>query len=252
MFARRELELLATVADQAASVVENVVLSGQLMRSRERIVAAREEERRRLRRDLHDGLGPQLTGVGLGLDLIAETAGADSPGVSAQAQRLRREVSDALADVRRLVEGLRPPRLDDVGLVGAICELAGNAERSGVRVEVRASEDFPGLPAAVEVAAYRIVAEALTKVVRHSHARRCSVELTAGANLRLAVEDDGVGIAEAVGSVVPAVRVGTGTFSMVERAEELGGTCRIGPSSAGGVRVEAMLPTLGSMDKVRQ
>ncbi len=234
--AAREQELLATVASQAATVAETVVLTEHLLRSREQLIAAREEERRRLRRDLHDDLGPQLTGIALGLDLLAESAQLrGQTDLMASAERLHGELADAIVEIRRLVEDLRPPRLDDAGLVGAIRELAGRAGRSGVRIEVSAPSELPPLPAAVEVAAYRIAAEAMTNVVRHAGASTCSVDLTVGLDdLSLVIEDDGNGGAR------PGA--GNGTTTIMERAEELGGTCAIGPGPAGGSRVAATLP----------
>jgi len=139
----RERALLNDLATQASVAAANVRLTEDLRRSRERIVAAREEERSRLRNDLHDGLGPQLTGVALGLDLVIETAEEAAPAAAAAAERLRTELEDAIADIRRLVQGLRPPRLDEVGLCGALREMAARAERSGLIVDALAESGPP-------------------------------------------------------------------------------------------------------------
>jgi signal transduction histidine kinase len=232
--------LLADLAQHAGPAVHAVRLNADLQRSRERLVAAREEERRRLRRDLHDGLGPTLAGMALQLDAARNRSG--DPGVDEILASLRVETQDAIADVRRVVEELRPPALDELGLVGA---LRGQAERlagAGGRgtdrlvVDVEAPEALPPLPAAVEVAAYRIATEALTNVVRHAGAGRCVVRLAVGSQLELELEvvDDGRGI----GAEPP----GVGLSSMRERAAELGGSCTIGAARGGGTAVRAALP----------
>ncbi|MDQ6837869.1 MAG: sensor histidine kinase [Actinomycetota bacterium] len=232
----RERALLNDLATQASVAAANVSLTEDLRRSRERIVAAREEERSRLRNDLHDGLGPQLTGVALGLDLVIETAEEAAPEAAAAAERLRSELEDAIADIRRLVQGLRPPRLDEVGLCGALREMVARAERSGLIVDAQLPDDCPALPAAIEVAAFRIAAEAITNVVRHAGARSCVVALHVASALHLSVTDDGRGLNGALG--------GVGTTSMRERAEELGGSCTVGPGETGGCRVEAHIPVI--------
>lgn len=234
---RRERALLHDLASQAAVAAANVLLTEDLRHSRERIVTTREEERRRLRNDLHDGLGPQLTGVALGLDLVAEGAQAGAPEAAAAAERLRAELEDAIADVRRLVQGLRPPRLDEVGLCGALHEVVSRAGRSGLQLRADLPEAPLVLPAAVEVAVYRIATEAITNAVRHSGARTCTLSLRVGPDVHLQVSDDGTGCG--------ASPSGIGTTSMRERAEELGGTCTIGPSASGGCLVESHVPLAG-------
>jgi signal transduction histidine kinase len=155
---------------------------------------------------------------------------------------VRGDLQGAIADIRRLVYGLRPPTLDEFGLIGAIRERAADysvhgrtAETPGLRIDVEAPERLPTLPAAVEVAAYRIVEEALTNVVRHANAQRCIVRLALGDALELEVGDDGVGVPQ-------ACRAGVGFTSMRERAEELGGSCVVEPATGGGTRVVARLP----------
>jgi signal transduction histidine kinase len=207
-----------------------------LQRSRERLVAAREEERRRVRRDLHDGLGPMLGGLTLKLDVADDLVGRDPGAAHALLRDLKAQVQTAIADIRRLVYALRPPALDDLGLVAALRAEAMQYELSGLRVTIDAPEPMPALPAAVEAAAYRIVQEALTNVVRHAGARRCAARLALrdGA-VQLEVSDDGLGLPPARGR-------GVGLASMRERAEELGGTCVVEPLPAGGTRVRATLP----------
>ena len=140
--------------------------------------------------------------------------------------------------MRRSVHALRPPALDELGLVPAFRETAAQYCQGGLRTSVEAPEDLPPLPAAVEVAAYHIAQEAVTNVVRHAEANTCLVrlDLDDGAGvLRLEVEDDGRGIG-------PERGTGVGLSSMRERAEELGGTCVIEPGAKGGTRVRVQLP----------
>ncbi len=161
-------------------------LRADLARSRERLVLAREEERRRLRRDLHDGLGPSLASIGLRAEASAEMLTTDPEAAKRLLDELGDEVQTTLADIRRLVDGLRPPALDELGLIGAIEQQASRlegavGERPPTTISLVATPDpLPGLPAAVEVAAYRIVVEALTNAVRHAEARTCQVRLTVG------------------------------------------------------------------------
>jgi signal transduction histidine kinase len=209
---------------------------GELQRSRERLVTTREEERRRLRRDLHDGLGPALAGAALKVEAAENLLASDLDGASGLLQDARAEIQDAVAEVRRLVYALRPPALDELGLVGALREQAqrlGVGER--VRVEVDAPEQLDGLPAAVEVAAYRIAMEAMTNVARHAHAHVCRVRLSVNGALELEISDDGHGLPS-------GHRAGVGLTSMHERADELGGTCTVERIDGSGTRVSARLP----------
>jgi signal transduction histidine kinase len=139
----------------------------------------------------------------------------------------------ALADIRRLVYGLRPPALDELGLVGALEQAARKHQQTEVTVEAPAP--LSSLPAAVEVAAYRIVQEAIKNAVEHGQAKKCVVYLALDGNLCLTVEDDGLGLPE-------AVTPGVGLVSMRERAEELGGTFKIYTRPVSGTKVEVHLP----------
>ncbi len=237
---KRLLDALARHAEAAAYAAR---LTADLQKSRERLVNAREEERRRLRRDLHDGLGPQLATLTLKLDTARnllsqeEMAGADTllAGLKAQAQ-------DAISDIRRLVYDLRPPALDELGLIPAIREQAIIYSPYGLNVSVEAPEEMPPLPAAIEVAAYRIVQEALTNVSRHARASVCRVRISISGGLEVEITDNGIGLPE-------GRRVGVGLSSMRERAAELGGTCEIEPIPEGGTRVLARLPLPASGEK---
>lgn len=206
-------------------------LAEQLQVSRERLVVAREEERRRLRQELHDGLGPLLTGVALSADAAANLAEGSPAESQALLADVRRDSRTAIAEVRRIVEDLRPPALDELGLVAALqaraAQTSRRADGSTLLATVEAPEPFPPLPAAVEVAAYRIATEALVNAVRHSEATRVVTRLACQDELSLVVEDDGPWQAEWA--------PGVGLTGMYERAAELGGTCTVGPGPGGGV-----------------
>jgi signal transduction histidine kinase len=235
-FSNSDRKLLEDLARQVGIAAHAVRLTTDLQRSRERLVASREEERRRLRRDLHDGVGPQLAALTLKLETARNRLSHDS-----EAQALLSDLAEraraAVADIRRAVHALRPPALDELGLVPALREVAAQYSHKDLSINLDAPQDLPPLPAAIEVACYRITQEALTNVVRHAGASSCSVRLALeGVGMvHLEVIDDGGGVGE-------DHKVGVGLFSMRERAEELGGTCTIEPLPGSGTRVNARLP----------
>jgi signal transduction histidine kinase len=236
-FSDADRSLLEDLARQAEVAVHAVRLTTDLQHSRERLVATREEERRRLRRDLHDGLGAQLAGLNVQAGTLRRLIARDPDAADDLVVELREELRGAIADIRRLVYDLRPPALDDLGLVEALRQLA---ERHGSKGEplsvlVEAPEDLPDLPAAVEVAVYRITQEALTNVVRHARARTCVVRLVVDESVTLEIVDDGVGI-------LAERSAGVGLSSMRERAAELGGNCVVEPAPKGGTQVLVRLP----------
>jgi signal transduction histidine kinase len=239
-----EQRLLRDLARQLGGALHARLLRDDLQRARERLVLAREEERRRLRRDLHDGIGPALAG----LTLKTETARALLPPGTDDASRqlgdLSEEIRRTVVDVRRLVEGLRPPALDELGLAGACAQAVERLTAgAGVSASMRVSDDLPALPAAVEVAAYRIVVEAVTNTVRHARARHCQVSVDHGeAALAIIVTDDGVGLPTSASH-------GHGLAIMRERAEELGGTVTVRDASPG-VAVAARLPAAAAVARV--
>jgi len=260
-FSPADMRLLEDLGRHAEVAVQAVRLTADLQKSRERLVSAREEERRRLRRDLHDGLGPTLATLSLGLDVSLKILHDDPQEAESLMRRLKTETQDAVVDIRRLVYGLRPPALDDLGLVPAIREQAskhGNladapdhreggmtGHKYGLVFFVEAPETLPPLSAAVEVACYRIAQEAITNVVRHSRASSCRVRLTineAETEIELEVLDAGVGLPS-------DRRAGVGMNSMAERAAELGGTCTVAPDPGGGTRVLARLPLIAEEEE---
>lgn len=227
---RAALELLAV---PLAVAVHATGLSEAVQRSREQLVAAREEERRRLRRDLHDGLGPALTGIAFQADAAGNLLPTDPDRAAELIGSLRGAATEAIADVRRLVYALRPPALEELGLVGALRRHAEKLDGGPPTVTVHAPQELPPLPAAVEAAAYRIGVEALTNAVRHAQATRIDLRVEVDGALELAVDDDGAAAA--------TWHPGVGLTSMHERAAELGGSVTAGPLAAGG-RVTARLP----------
>ena len=212
-----------------------------LATSRRRIVAAREEERMRLRRDLHDGLGPTLAALGLKVDRARAEATTDSAAVGPLLDEIRLDLRGALAQIRGLARELRPPGLDALGLVDALRQqLATVAGPDGPIVEISAAR-LGALPPAIEVAAYRIVVEAVTNAVRHADAAHCSVALDGNrGTLTIRIADDGRGIGPGP--------VGVGTRAMYERAAEVGGELLVGAGPEGGTIVSASLP-IGAPDR---
>jgi signal transduction histidine kinase len=234
---QRDRDLLEVVAGQVAPAVASARLWRELRRSREGLVAAREEERRRLRRDLHDGVGAALSGVLLQVESARELVG--DPTAQRLLDAAAAGVAEAVRDVRHVTDDLRPPALDDLGLPASLAGLAERARTPGRQVEVHVA-DLPPLPAAGEVACYRIAAEALANVTKHSAAASVRVSArvdAAQAALVLEVTDDGRGLPGVVGDR------GLGLGSMTRRAEEVGGRCTIEPGgAAGGTRVRAHFP----------
>jgi signal transduction histidine kinase len=225
--------LLDDVAGHVAGLLHAHRLTHELQAARERLVRAREEERRRLRRDLHDGLGPALAGHLLRLELAARELPPGSParqGLDA----LRDDVQTTVGDIRRLVEGLRPPALDEVGLAAAVTQIVERLSAGTVVACTVVIDPLPPLSAASEVAAYRIVSEAVTNVVRHAGATSCAVRIDVVADaLRISIRDNG-------GGGAARARSGNGLETMRERAEELGG--RLNLSDEEGTIVTAAIP----------
>ncbi|HKH36781.1 MAG TPA: GAF domain-containing sensor histidine kinase [Rubrobacter sp.] len=260
-FSDADRRLLEDLARQAEIAVHAVRLTADLQRSRERLVTTREEERRRLRRDLHDGLGPTLASFALKLEGARKLVRRKPEDAEVLLSSLMEQTQATVMDVRRLVYGLRPPALDDLGLVAAIRQQAesygfvahegfsgaggdGVSGETGLVFSLEAPGNMPTLPAAVEVACYRIAQEAITNVARHAYAKTCRVRLSVDREagvLEVEITDDGAGM--------PEERVaGVGLSSMRERAEELGGILTVEPGSQGGTRVLARLSLLAQKE----
>jgi two-component system NarL family sensor kinase len=237
LLAASDRRLLEDFARRASAAASAVALSVEVQHARERLVTAREEERRRLRGDLHDGLGPTLAGAVLTIDAARRVLEIDPIGADALLDQAAATVESTVADVRRLVYGLRPPALDQLGLVGALRQQAAMIDLASADLscEIQAPDPFPRLPAAVEVAAYRIAQEALTNVSRHANARHARVSISVADGLHLEIEDDGCGLR-------PDGLAGVGLTSMRERATELGGLLEITRPAGGGTRIRVQVP----------
>jgi signal transduction histidine kinase len=248
IFGQADRRLLEDLARQIGVAARTVSLATDLQQSRERIVTSREEERRRLRRDLHDGLGAQLAGMIMQAGAARSLVRSDPDAAEQELVELREELRSAVVDVRRLVLGLRPPALDELGLVGALRARLARLDRGGIdadspglQVRFDAEEPLPPVSAALEVAAFRIVEEAVTNVVKHAQASSVIVTLgLSGDALFITVEDDGIGAAPAADSS------GIGLQSMRERATELGGTFEMVMDS--GTRLQVSLPIAPAAD----
>ena len=236
-FSGADRQLLAGLAHEAGRAARSVRLIAEVERSRRQIVSAREEERRRLRRDLHDGLGPTVAGARLKVEAARSLATSRPQDAASLLGELDTDLAGLLEEVRRISRGLRPPALDELGLMPALRAQATNLTvDSGLDLRVEGPVELPPLPAAVEAAAYWIALEALTNVGRHSEATHCLVRVRLGDALEVEVEDDGVGIR-------PGAPRGVGLTAMHERATEVGGTFHVEPrADAAGTRVVAHLP----------
>jgi two-component system NarL family sensor kinase len=249
-FGPGDRRLLEDVGGQVGALVQAVAINQELQRSREHLVSAREEERRRVRRDLHDGLGPSLATMALRLETARDLIGQDPALAATLVGELSEQARAEIREVRRLVDGLRPPALDQLGLVSALRQAADQHNAIATRGaepmtwRVDAQEPLDALPAAVEVAAYRIVLEAVNNALRHSGASTCVVRLRrSGGALRVEITDNGSGV-PAEGST------GIGLASMRERAEELGGSWTLEPVPGGGTAVLALLPLATAVQEV--
>lgn len=233
-FSVDDIAAVDAIARQAAMVIANARHADALHAARERVVAGIEEERRRLRRDLHDRLGPSLAAMKLRLGVLRRSGGLDTAGAD-QVDEISSMVDATTADVRRLVDDLRPPLLDDLGLSDALRCLG--FVPPGLSLNVESSADLDDLPAAAQVALYRIGSEAIRNVVRHADATTCDVRIhRVGGAVTLTVIDDGRSIADDA----PA---GVGLAAMSERADELGGLVTVSRGVDGhGCCIAATIP----------
>ncbi|MFF0433753.1 sensor histidine kinase [Streptomyces sp. NPDC004327] len=230
----QDREAVRLLADHSAPAIASLRLYEELQTSREQIVLAREEERRRLRHDLHDGLGPALSGLRLQVDAVRAAIPAE-PKALRSLTAVSEGIGRAIDELRRITVGLAPAALDHADLPRALQRLAEQLGRT-VRITVALRPDpFPKLPAAVEVAVYRIAAEALNNTVRHAHADRAEATVVlADSAVTVEVLDNGDGIGRERGE-------GVGLRSMADRAEELGGTFEL-VNTGVGTLVRAVMP----------
>ena len=229
-----EMRLLRTISSQIGATVRTIQLTDDLQRSRDLLIQTREEERRRIRRDLHDGLGPVLASVALQADIARENVRTDPAKAEELIGRTILQAQSAIGDVRRLVDELRPARVDELGLAGALQAYVDNIS-AGPLLSIEIPEILPDLPAAIELAVFRIVQEGVNNVIRHAQASRCKVTVRLLDDLLIKIEDDGRGIPDPV----PA---GLGLRSMHNRVEELGGVLHLQSSALTGTVIEVKLP----------
>jgi two-component system NarL family sensor kinase len=227
----RDLRLLSDLAQQLGVALYAIRASEQVQASRAALVTAREEERRRIRRDLHDGLGPSLASMKLQLTAVARLLAAEPERAADLLSEVRDGMDETTADIRRLVYGLRPPLIDELGLIAALRNHP--SAHAGLTVTVEPDE-LPDLPAAVEVALYRIASEAIHNAVRHSGGQQCDVSIKVAADeVNMRITDDGRGLPE------PLVD-GVGVSAIRERAAELGGTVEL--TSVRGTTITTVVP----------
>ncbi len=255
-FSAAERANLAQFAEQIGPALNLALGFNEVLHSREQLVLAREEERRVLRRELHNAIGPSLAALDLRIGTLAiltrqlteqvgkaaneNTAGltidAAANTLSAQTGETRQQLRKIIADLRRIIYDLRPALLDELGLVAAIQEQVMQFSQGGLSVTLHTPNAVLFLPAAVEVAAYKIIIEALSNVARHAEATQAEVSIRiAPSGVHLDIMDNGKGIA-------PDQRHGVGLGSMHEVAAQLGGQVSAAPRPAGGTQVQAFIP----------
>jgi signal transduction histidine kinase len=234
-FSAAEYKLLRNIARQTGAAVHAAKLTSDLRRSRQQLITTREEERRRLRRDLHDGLGPTLATLALKIDTARNLLTSNPTSADQLLVETKEQIQETLGDIRRLVYNLRPPALDELGLVKAVRAYVDQQNLDGLRISVEDAGNLSSLPAAVEVAAYRIALEGFTNITRHAQASSADIRIYPETNsLIVEVIDDGIGLPD-------PIPVGVGVASMRERAEELGGRLELS-SQRTGTQVRACLP----------
>lgn len=229
---------VSRLVPRLAMTAHGALLERMLERATGELAGVREEERRVLHRELHDGLGPALAAMALKAEIARDLVVTDPARAQEILDGMAPQLARTVSDVRSAVLGLHPTTLDELGLEGALQELT--AAFSGPRQRVRlryASEASSGLAAGAELAAYRIVAEALTNARRHADASSVEVEVRrVSDSVELTVTDDGTGIAD-------GREPGVGLASMADRAAGVGGRLDVGPSPDGrGTTVRAVLP----------
>ena len=259
-FNEADRRMLNMLSRQASTVLQSVkqtmdigLLIDELRQSREQLILAREEERRSMRNNLHDEIAPRLASMKLTASLVEDWIREDPPKAIAFMDRFKQEIGRTVEEIRGIVHDLRPPALDELGLVGAVRQRAGQlldvqavqvvADVKPLRIEIESPEPLPILPAAIEVGAYRIVAEALANVVKHSRADSCRVRIefrSETSELRIEISDNGVGYRNPASGFKN--KDGVGLTSIRERTAELGGSCRFDAPPGGGTVVSAALP----------
>lgn len=234
-FSDYEQRLIQDLVRQVGIAVYSVKVTTDLMKSRENLVMAREEERKRIRRDLHDGLGPQLASLGMNIEAARNLYKINHNAGEELLITTHTQLKDAINDIRQLVYDLRPPILDELGLTFAINELIRQYSHSEIHFKVFMPPNVSTLPAAIEIATYRIIQESISNVIRHSNATECIIKITMNNYLTIEITDNGKGIST-------ISKKGIGMASMRERTEELNGTFHVISTSKQGVSIQAIFP----------
>ena len=239
-FSGAERRLLLGLAGQAALAAEACRSTLDLQRAREQLVLAREEERRRLRQDLHDGVASALAGAGMLTSAVRHCVPPDGRAPELL-DVLAGDLDSCTSEIRRLIDGLRPAALDD-GLAAALSTVVARVQGPTLTSTLTVDNDLAELPAAVEVVTYRIVTEAVANVAKHAHAQHCTVRVDrAGHLVRITIDDDGRGLAASAAHPTGVPSSGVGISSIRARLEEVGGSLEIA-SSAAGTSVRATIP----------
>jgi signal transduction histidine kinase len=222
---------LADFTELVATAVGNAESRAELAASRTRIVAAADETRRRIERDLHDGTQQRLVSLGLELRLAQSMVPAELPELEAEIGRVANELNGVVEDLREIARGIHPAILSEGGLGPALRTLA---RRAAIAVELDGAANTR-LPKPIEVAAYYVVSEALTNATKHAHASVVRVAVAEGDDhLHLSIRDDGVGGAD------PAR--GSGLIGLRDRAEALGGSIDVSSPPGDGTLILVQLP----------
>lgn len=235
-WSKEDLQVINDLVRQAGPAIHAVRLTQELKRSRQSLVTAREDERRRLRRDLHDGLGPEIAAFSFRVATARHLLRNDPDQADSILLELQNEIRNAVDLIRQIVHNLRPPVLDEYGLGEAVGALVRTSQREDLRIKLNIPSPLPMFDAAVEVAAYRIIQEGLANITRHARASQVSLSLLLQEyKLIVIIEDNGIGL--------PSIRrPGVGLTSMRERVEELGGSFFMSGREEGGTLIRAELP----------
>ncbi|MEH7224797.1 sensor histidine kinase [Bacillus sp. JJ1566] len=236
-FSDYEHRLIQDLARQVGIAAYSVKVTTDLMKSRESLVKAREEERKRIRRDLHDGLGPQLASLGMNIEAARNLYKINHKAGDELLMTTHKQLKDAINDIRQLVYDLRPPILDELGLIFAINEFISQYSQSEINFRTFVPPTVSNLPAAIEIATYRIIQESISNVIRHSKATECIIKITMTNFIKIEITDNGKGISF-------DAKKGIGMASMRERTEELNGTFHVISTPGLGLSIQAIFPLI--------
>jgi two-component system sensor histidine kinase UhpB len=234
---------LNTMLDRLAVHAATIEANRRSMRALSlEVISAQEEERKRIARELHDETSQSLASLLISLERIDSAIPDDLPHLKDRLRAARGLTRRALDDLRAVVADLRPLVLDDLGLAPAIRWYATDRlEAVGIDVTVEAEANLPRLPASVETAVFRIAQEAISNVLNHADAGQVRIRLACGEDLRLEVDDDGIGF-DAVLPPPPDGRQHMGLFGIRERAAALGGVATVESTPGEGTRVRVAIP----------